>query len=85
MIMLSLLLAGCASQPQLDPEHPTTITIWHVYGNQTKSPLNDAITKSTDVLFVNKTLKPVSSTRGILAFYIMICIKLKTGACYCLP
>ena len=43
MIMLSLLLAGCASQPQLDPEHPTTITIWHVYGNQTKSPLNDAI------------------------------------------
>ena len=41
--MLSLFLAGCASKPKLDAQHPTTITIWHVYGNQTKSPLNDAI------------------------------------------
>ena len=43
IIMLSLLVAGCASKPKLDADKPTTITIWHVYGNQTKSPLNDAI------------------------------------------
>lgn len=41
--MMSLLIAGCAPKPKLDAQHPTTITIWHVYGNQTKSPLNDTI------------------------------------------
>ena len=41
--MLSLLITGCTPKPKLDPQHPTTITIWHVYGNQTKSPLNDII------------------------------------------
>lgn len=47
-IMLALALAcglplaaGCASRHQSD--QPTTITIWHVYGGQTDSPLNDLI------------------------------------------
>ena len=40
---MSLLIAGCTAKPKLDANKPTTITIWHVYGNQTKSPLNDTI------------------------------------------
>lgn len=46
LILLALLLpglAGCAPHTQLAPEHPVTLTIWHVYGSQTISPLNDAI------------------------------------------
>ena len=43
IMMMSLLIAGCAPKPKLDAQHPTTITVWHVYGNQTKSPLNDTI------------------------------------------
>lgn len=43
IMMMSLFIAGCAPKPKLDAQHPTTITIWHVYGNQTKSPLNDII------------------------------------------
>lgn len=36
-------VSGCANQTQPDPKHPVTLTMWHVYGSQTTSPLNDAI------------------------------------------
>lgn len=41
-VMLGILLglAGCKKQ---EAEEPVTITIWHVYGAQTDSPLNDLI------------------------------------------
>ena len=35
------LLGGCKTAPSND--QPTTVTIWHVYGAQTDSPLNDLI------------------------------------------
>lgn len=35
-----LLDAGCVRSPS---NQPTAITIWHVYGGQTDSPLNDLI------------------------------------------
>ena len=35
-------LAGCSSSP-LDPKNPVTLTMWHVYGSNTESPLNDVI------------------------------------------
>ena len=35
-------LAGCSSSP-LDPQNPVTLTMWHVYGSNTESPLNDII------------------------------------------
>ena len=37
------LLNGCGSKASLDPDKPVTLNIWHVYGSQTRSPLNDAI------------------------------------------
>ncbi len=42
-ILSLILLVGCGSQDKLDPQNPVTLTMWHVYGSQTKSPLNDLI------------------------------------------
>lgn len=47
-IILSALLfvtcfAGCAEQDKPSAKNPVTLTMWHVYGSQTKSPLNDAV------------------------------------------
>ncbi|MBQ3105200.1 MAG: extracellular solute-binding protein [Lachnospiraceae bacterium] len=38
--MACAVCGGCGSREQ---EQPTTVTIWHVYGAQTDSPLNDMI------------------------------------------
>ncbi len=42
LILLSVLV-GCADKPELTPNDPVTLTMWHVYGSQTESPLNDSI------------------------------------------
>lgn len=41
--LLLCTLAGCADKTDLDPDDPVTLTMWHVYGSQTESPLNDII------------------------------------------
>ena len=41
-ILLAYCCAGCSDTAQKE-ETPTTITVWHVYGGQTDSPLNDLI------------------------------------------
>lgn len=43
VLLLAALLTGCASSKRLNPNNPVTVTIWHVYGSQTASPLNDMI------------------------------------------
>ena len=48
LLLLCLITAfssGCGSKASLDPAKPVTLTIWHVYGNQTNSPFNDTIEK----------------------------------------
>ena len=48
MLLICLVAAfssGCGSKASLDPAKPVTLTIWHVYGNQTNSPFNDTIEK----------------------------------------
>ena len=42
-LLLVCSLAGCGEKPLLDPDEPVTLTMWHVYGSQTESPLNDVI------------------------------------------
>ena len=42
MLLICLVAAfssGCGSKASLDPAKPVTLTIWHVYGNQTNSPM----------------------------------------------
>ena len=42
LVLCALLLTGC-SWASTSTEKPVTISIWHVYGAQTDSPLNDFI------------------------------------------
>ena len=37
------MLAGCNAPDRPSMEEPVTLTMWHVYGSQTQSPLNTAI------------------------------------------
>ena len=46
LFCFALVLAGCGDKnSKLNPDNPVTLTMWHVYGSQTKSPLNDAIAR----------------------------------------
>lgn len=42
-LMLSLLTGCSAGKEQLSAANPVTLTMWHVYGSQTESPLNELI------------------------------------------
>ena len=42
-LLLLLTFNGCSQKTKLDPDDPVTLTMWHVYGSQTESPLNDSI------------------------------------------
>lgn len=42
-LLLLCCMTGCGSKTTLDPDEPVTLTMWHVYGSQTESPLNDVI------------------------------------------
>lgn len=43
-------LSGCSDKIMPDADNPVTLTMWHVYGSQTKSPLNDAIAEFNDTV-----------------------------------
>lgn len=40
ILLLLILFTGCAKNTALDPQHPVTLTMWHVYGEQVDSPMN---------------------------------------------
>lgn len=42
-IMLLICLTACSKQNKPDAANPVTLTMWHVYGSQTESPLNTII------------------------------------------
>ena len=39
-LLVLLSLPGCGEKTGLDPNDPVTITLWHVYGEQSDSPMN---------------------------------------------
>ena len=43
LFILNAPASGCKDKTMPNPENPVTLNIWHVYGSQTKSPLNDVI------------------------------------------
>ena len=65
--MALLCFAGC-SDPQKE-ETPTTITVWHVYGGQADSPLNDLIDQFNQTVGkeqrINVQVTSVSNTNTI--------------------
>ena len=58
LLALALLLgcAGCGGGRE-----PVTVTIWHVYGGETESPLNDLIDTFTSPSSRNAGMKSSSS------------------------
>jgi len=49
-VMSAVCLSGCSAKSKPDADNPITLTMWHVYGSQTKSPLNDAIDEFNDTV-----------------------------------
>ena len=43
LVMLVSGLCGCSDRKHPSPNAPVTLTMWHVYGSQTESPLNNLI------------------------------------------
>ncbi|MBQ8527500.1 MAG: carbohydrate ABC transporter substrate-binding protein [Lachnospiraceae bacterium] len=43
LVIIMPYLFGCSQQKKPNPENPVTLTMWHVYGSQTTSPLNTVI------------------------------------------
>jgi len=43
LVILITTLTGCTAHPMPSPSDPVTLTVWHVYGSQTTSPLNTVI------------------------------------------
>jgi multiple sugar transport system substrate-binding protein len=68
LIAALLLCAGCSSMGKKE-EMPTTITVWHVYGGQTDSPLNDLIEQFNQTVGkdrqINVQVTSVSNTNTI--------------------
>lgn len=47
---LIMCISGCGTGTLPNEKTPVTLTMWHVYGSQTKSPLNDAIEKFNETV-----------------------------------
>ena len=43
LVLIVVCAAGCGQKTELDPDHPVTLTVWHVYGEQADSPMNALI------------------------------------------
>ena len=43
LFLLTACLSGCADSGKPSAGDPVVLTMWHVYGSQTESPLNTAI------------------------------------------
>lgn len=68
LLAVLLLCAGCSGTVKKE-ETPTTITVWHVYGGQTDSPLNDLIEEFNQTVGkeqqINVQVTSVSNTNTI--------------------
>lgn len=43
LLLIPAAFGGCSGNKMPSPANPVTLSIWHVYGSQTKSPLNTVI------------------------------------------
>lgn len=68
LLTMGLLCSGC-SDTSKNEDAPTTITVWHVYGGQTDSPLNDLINQFNQTVGkekkINVQVTSVSNTNTI--------------------
>lgn len=50
ILTVTLCLSGCAKSDRPSLGEPVVLTMWHVYGSQTESPLNTAINRFNDTV-----------------------------------
>ncbi len=43
VLLMTFMLAGCTKKEMLNPKEPITLTLWHVFGGQTESPMNEFV------------------------------------------
>ena len=56
-----LLLCACTDSP-LDPDKPVTLTMWHVYGAQARSPMN---------MLIDRFNQTVGKEQGIIIGHVL--------------
>ena len=49
-VLSAIFISGCSDRTKPDADNPVTLTMWHVYGSQTRSPLNDSIEEFNDTV-----------------------------------
>ncbi len=49
-VLSAIFISGCSDKTKPDADNPVTLTMWHVYGSQTRSPLNDSIEEFNDTV-----------------------------------
>ena len=68
LLIMLLFCAGCSDRTKKE-EMPTTVTVWHVYGGQADSPLNDLIDQFNQTVGkeqkINVQVTSVSNTNTI--------------------
>lgn len=69
---LVMLLGGCGKKEK----EPVTVTLWHVYGGQTESPLNDLIDEFNETVGKDKNIRVEVGSVTIPSFiFIFTCPK----------
>lgn len=43
LVILFSCMTGCSDDSKLNPKEPVTLSMWHIYGEQTDSPLNQLV------------------------------------------
>ena len=69
-VVVFLSLSACSDSP-LDPAHPVTLTLWHVYGAQTYSPMNELVDVEKELARLAKEIekaeKNITGLKGKLS------------------
>ena len=61
-VMIAVIVfTGCGQKKN---EDPVTVTLWHVYGGQTESPLNDLIDEFNETIGKEKNIRVPPSRRS---------------------
>ena len=78
LIAVLLFCTGCSNTVTKE-EVPTTITVWHVYGGQTDSPLNDLIDQFNQTVGkqkqINVQVTSVSNTNTFMSWFWLLPMK----------
>ena len=68
-VMLVIGMTGCSEPTLLDPNNPVTLSLWHVYGEQADSPMNQLIAEFNATVGLEKgivvTVTNVTNTSKI--------------------